>query len=289
MLTLPELLAALDESNTELFERLWDVFTPEELAEILAETEAVEQAGGEATADGSRQRTKGGVFLRLLREKHRERYHPILRDQNNARRKKQMETMRADVQKMDKDVVCPQELIGQLIGKAGQGINILREKSTGCKIKVDEEGRIRVNGENEEQVDAARAIVQEHVTALILKTHAEYSDAVLLSEFMSAGHRGELVEGWATTLYGWVQLTIEQSPKTRLRSTLHKLAAAAPRAVRSEMAAQFEANPKLLGENMKVAQAIQSALASASEPSTPASSVTTEPLSLRQGPMLPCT
>lgn len=54
------------------------------------------------------------------------------------------------------------------------------------------------------------------------------------------------------------------------------------------MAAQLGANPKLLGKHQKVASAVQSALSGASEPSTPASSVTTEPLSLRQGPMLPC-
>lgn len=287
MLTLQELVEALGESNTWLFERLWSVFTPEELEAVLAATAAIEQAGGEKTSDGSRQRTKGGLFLRVLRDAHRERYSPILREQNQSRRKQQMASQRVEMQKMDMDVVCPQELLGQLIGKAGAGINALREKAAGAKISVDEEGRIRIAGEDAE-VDAARAMVQDHVTALILKTHSEYAEQVLLSDFMVSGHRGELTAHWATTLYSWLHLVIEQTPAARLRSSLHRLAAAAPRAVREEIASQIEADPTLLGKHQKVGSAIQSALAGASEPSTPASSVTTEPLSLRQGPAMPC-
>ena len=36
-----------------LFERIWSVFTPEELAATLERTEEIQRAGGETTANGS--------------------------------------------------------------------------------------------------------------------------------------------------------------------------------------------------------------------------------------------
>lgn len=267
MQSLEALLQALDEKNTWLFERLWSTFTPDELTALLDQTLAVQAAGGERTVDGRRARTSGGIFVRLLQRDFPERSAPIFAEQNQQRRKEKLANMKATLEKMDKDVLCPPELLGQLIGKSGQSINALREKAPGCKITVQEEsGRVRIDGEPEAAA-AARVLVQEHVTALILHTHREYAEQVLMSDFMVSGHKDELEEPWAKTLYSWVVTCVEQTSAKQFSTTLIRLAASTPTEVRLEIATQLSDDPTLLGEHQQVVTTILAAVAAADEPS----------------------
>lgn len=270
MLTLASLVGSLEEKNTWLFERIWDTFTPAELEAVLDEALKILAAGGEKTADGSRSRTSGGVFLRLLREQHGERVQRVLAEQNQRRRKQQSAALRAALESMDSEVCCPPDLLGQLIGKNGQSINALREKHPGCKITVHAAtGRVHVDGSlgaEDEAVQNARDFLMHHVAGLILRTHQEYSEQVLMSDFMVSGHRGDLQDQWATMLYAWVATAIEKTTAKQLITTLIRLAAAAPPQVRQEIREQLTEQPRLLGPHEKVANTILAAIAAHDEP-----------------------
>jgi len=272
MLSLASLLESLDEKNTWLFERIWNVFTPEELAATLERVEEIQRDGGETTANGSRKRTSGGVFLRILHEEYKDRYNPILTEQNKHRRKerqaKEMDAAKEKIGKMEQDILCPPELVGQLIGKNGQHINTLREKAPGVKVVVeDETGRVRIEGQPEE-AQAARAMIQEAVSGLILRTHAGYAQDVLLSDFMVAGQKcdGELPDLWAATLYTWVASAIQQTSAKQFSTTILRLVTSTPKEVREEIAAQLEAQPELLGKHGKVRATVLAAITGAESP-----------------------
>lgn len=259
-LTLASILEYLQEPNTWLFERIWAAFTPEELDGILQETKAIEEAGGESTADGSRPRTSGGIFLRLTREHFPTRMAPIIQEQNQVRRKEKDAAMRRKMKSMENDVNVPIELVTPFIGKQGSAIRSLRESAPLCKIHFDAEcGVVHIDGPDEETVAAGRTLIFEHIHACILRSHAPYAEEVLLSNFMVAGHRGEHTEEWAKALYSWVETAVDMTPAPRLAATLARLAEAASLEVRQEMKEQLTEKPDLLPAR-KIVVAIQHAL-----------------------------
>jgi hypothetical protein len=271
MPTAEALLKKLGEPRSQawLFERVVEIYTAEELEAVLQQASDIKEAGGEKTLDGSRQRTHGGIFLRLLKTKDPSRFAPVDSEQAKRRRKACQAQLKVAMQGSGLDPVCPIELLGQFIGKGGSSVNTLRTEaaSVGCKLFVDAQtGRIRVSGPAE-AADRIRANIQENVMLLILKTHKKYSDQVLLSDWMMAGHRGEHKEKWATTLYSWTSLALEHTPASRMTHTFERLALQTPQEVRIEISAQLSMNPAMLCSK-EVCSAIETALFNASEAST---------------------
>merc|ERR1719421_2486824 len=172
------------------------------------------------------------------------------------RRRAQLATMRAATEAANHDTVCPRELLGRFIGKKGAHVAKLRKESNdvGCKIMIDESGRIRVEGPPEE-VGKVRTMVQEKVSTLILETHQGYHEQVLLSEWMTAGHNGQHVEKWASTLYSWITVTIEHNPASLMESTFERFAAAMPTQIRQEILSHLVNDPDFIGSR-KVRQVI---------------------------------
>merc|ERR1719421_111496 len=164
------------------------------------------------------------------------------------RRRAQLATMRAATEAANHDTVCPRELLGRFIGKKGAEVAKLRKESiaVGCKIMVDESGRIRCEGPPEE-VGKVRTMIQEKVSTLILETHQGYHEQVLLSEWMTAGHNGQHVEKWATTLYSWITVTIEHTPAALMESTFERFAAATPPLIRQEILSHLVNDPDFIG------------------------------------------
>jgi hypothetical protein len=235
----PEGLAATlgePDSNLWLFQRVVDKFQPDEIAKILEESRRVHETGGELTADQSRTRTFGGIFLRALKTLDPARMAPILNEQLKRRRRAQLAAMREATEAANHDTVCPRELLGRFIGKKGAAVAKLRKESAlvDCKITIDESGRIRVEGPPEE-VGKVRTLIQEKVSTLILETHSGYHEQVLLSEWMTAGHNGQHAEKWASTLYSWITVTIEHTPASQMESTFERFAAATPHLIRQEI------------------------------------------------------
>jgi hypothetical protein len=232
------LLATLGEpdKNLWLFQRVVEKFQPDELAKTLEESRKVNETGGELTADQSRKRTFGGIFLRALKTLDPVRMAPILAEQMQRRRKEQLATMREATEAANLDTVCPRELLGKFIGKKGAAVAKLRREAeaVGCKVMVEESGRIRVEGPPEE-VGPVRTKIQEKVSTLILETHQGYHEQVLLSEWMTAGHCGQHNEKWASTLYSWITVTIEHNPASLMESTFERFAVATPPQVRQEI------------------------------------------------------
>jgi hypothetical protein len=251
-----------------LFERVVAIYSAEEIDAVLQQAKDIEAAGGEKTADGSRKRTYGGIFLRVLKNKDTARFAPIDQEQAKKRRKAYHAHLNVAMQGTGMDPVCPQELLGQFIGKRGASVNQLRIEAgkAGCKIYVDAQtGRVRVIGPPEE-ADRIRSGIQEQLMLLILRTH-KYSDEVLLSDWMMAGHRGEHKEPWAQTLYSWTSLVLEHTPASKMGSTFERLALQTSAPVRNEITAQLSANPQMLCSK-EVCSAIETALFNASEAST---------------------
>jgi len=244
------------ESNLWLFQRAAEKFQPDELAKILEEARSVNEKGGELTADRSRKRTFGGIFLRALKTLDPARMAPILAEQMQRRRKENLASMREATEAAGHDTVCPGELLGKFIGKKGAAVARLRKDATevGCKIMIDESGRIRAEGPPDE-VGKVRTAIQEKVSTLILETHQGYHEQVLLSEWMTEGHNGQHVEKWANTLYSWITVTIEHTPASKMESTFERFAAATPQQIRQEILSHLINDPDFIGSR-KVRQVI---------------------------------
>merc|ERR1719335_553433 len=90
-------------------------------------------------------------------------------------------------------------------------------------------------------------MVQEKVSTLILETHQGYHEQVLLSEWMTAGHNGQHVEKWATTLYSWITVTIEHTPASLMDSTFERFATATPSLIRQEILSHLVNDPDFVG------------------------------------------
>jgi hypothetical protein len=244
------LVATLGEAESQiwLFKRIVETFKPEELEKTLEESRTLNETGGQLTADQSRKRTFGGIFLRALKTLDPVRMAPILNEQLQKRRKEQLATMREATEAASLDTVCPPELIGKFIGKKGSAVAKLRKEAqeVGCKIQVDESGRIRVEGPPDE-VGNVRTKIQERVSTLILETHQGYSEQVLLSEWMTLGHNGQHVDKWASTLYSWITVTIEHTPASLMESTFERFAAATQPLIRQEILFHLDNEPDFIG------------------------------------------
>jgi hypothetical protein len=244
------LIATLGEpdSNLWLFQRVVEKFQPDELTKTLDESRNVNETGGELTADQSRKRTFGGIFLRALKTLDPARMAPILNEQLQRRRKAELATMREGAEAAAEDTVCPRELLGKFIGKKGAAVARLRKEglAVGCKITVEESGRIRVEGPPEE-VGKVRSKIQDKVSTLILETHQGYHEQVLLSEWMTAGHNGQHVDKWANTLYSWITITIEHTPASLMESTFERFVSATPQHIRQEIMTQLINDPDFIG------------------------------------------
>jgi hypothetical protein len=118
------------ESNLWLFQRAAEKFQPDELAKILEEARGINEKGGELTADRSRKRTFGGIFLRALKTLDPARMAPILAEQMQRRRKENLASMREATEAAGHDTVCPGELLGKFIGKKGAAVARLRKDAT---------------------------------------------------------------------------------------------------------------------------------------------------------------
>lgn len=64
--------------------------------DLVAQVEQVEQSGGQFVADGTRRRTKGGVFLNLLKSQvSKEEWDKIFEDEKEVRVSAKRETPRS--------------------------------------------------------------------------------------------------------------------------------------------------------------------------------------------------
>jgi hypothetical protein len=264
------------ESNLWLFQRVVEKYQPDEIAKTLEESRTVNETGGELTADQSRKRTFGGIFLRALKTLDPARMAPILQEQMQRRRKDQLASMREATEAAGLDTVCPRELLGKFIGKKGASVSRLRKEAVavGCKITVEESGRIRVEGPPEE-VGKVRTKIQEKVSTLILETHAGYHEQVLLSEWMTTGHHGQHTEKWATTLYSWITVTIEHTPASLMESTFERFVVATPQPVRQEILSHLIDDPDFIGSR-KVREVLMRVI-NAVEASPPVTETSTAP------------
>lgn len=80
---------SLSEPKQHLMKKVFELKGKSFILSLVEEVEEVEQSGGQVVADGSRRRTKGGVFFNLLKGKvSKEQWDKVFEDEKEAQKRR---------------------------------------------------------------------------------------------------------------------------------------------------------------------------------------------------------